>query len=132
MAEQQPLEMILLRQLAKHLAIPVWILESTGELAFYNEPAEVLLGIEFGEVGPLVSVELTEMFDVTEIDGGDLAEEDLPVVKALMTREPDNRTVRFRAKDGVWRVVEVLAMPLVGQGDRFLGVMATFWELEQE
>jgi PAS domain-containing protein len=130
MSSQQPLEMILLRQLAHHLASPVWILEATGELVFYNEPAEHLLGIKFGDVGPLVAVELTEMFEVTEADGESLAESDFPVADALINRTPANRLVRFRAKDGVRRLVEVLAMPIVGHGNRFLGVLATFWEPE--
>ena len=130
MGSQQPLEMILLKQLAQHLASPIWILEATGELVFYNEPAENLLGIQFGEVGPLVAVELTEMFEVTEPDGKPLAESDLPVVQALINRTPANRLVKFRAEDGVPRLVEVLAMPIIGQGHRFLGVMATFWEPE--
>ena len=131
MGSQQPLEMILCRQLAKHLASPVWLLEATGELVFYNEPAEHLLGVKFEDVGPLVSVELTEMFEVTETDGEPLAESDFPVISALMNRIPENRLVRFRAKDGTWRVVEVLAMPIIGQGDRFVGVIATFWEQEE-
>jgi len=131
MNSQQPLEMILCRQLAKHLASPVWILEATGELAFYNEPAEHLLGVKFEDIGELASVELTEMFEVTETDGEPLAESDFPIVKTLTKRIPANRAVRFRAKDGTWRVVEVLAMPIIGQGDRFVGVLATFWEQEE-
>jgi len=130
MSSQQPIEMILLRQLAHHLASPIWILEATGELVFYNEPAEHLLGIKFGDVGPLVAVELTEMFEVTEADGASLAESDFPIADALINRTPANRLVRFGAKDGVRRLVEVLAMPIVGQGNRFLGVLATFWEPE--
>lgn len=132
MGTQRPIEMILLRQLATHLASPVWILEATGELVFYNEPAEHLLGIQFEEVGPLVAVELTEMFEVTEADGEPLAESDFPVVAALINRTPANRLVKFRAKDGVMKLVEILALPIVGQGDRFLGVLATFWEPEPE
>ncbi len=30
--------------------------------------------------------------------------------------------------DGVWRDVEISAMPIEGQGKRFLGIFATFWE----
>jgi hypothetical protein len=32
--------------------------------------------------------------------------------------------------DGEWRAVEVTALPIEGQGGRFLGVLATFWEVE--
>jgi hypothetical protein len=31
--------------------------------------------------------------------------------------------------DGIWRDVEVSAIPLEGQGGRFLGVFVTFWEI---
>ncbi|MDX1469659.1 MAG: hypothetical protein R3258_09995 [Acidimicrobiia bacterium] len=131
MGSQQPLEMILVRQLSKHLAIPVWILEATGELAFYNEPAEVVLGVEFADLGPLVSVDISEMFEITEVDGEPVPEDELPIMVALTTNRPSSRKVRFRAKDGIWKLVEVIAMPIVGQGDRCLGVMATFWELDE-
>ena len=33
---QQPIEMILLRQLAEHLAIPVWVIDGQGDLVFFN------------------------------------------------------------------------------------------------
>lgn len=131
MGSQQPLEMILVRQLSKHLAIPVWILESTGELAFYNEPAEQVLGVEFADLGPLISVDLSEMFEITEIDGEPVPEDELPIMVALTTNRPSTRKVRFRAKDGMWKLVEVSAMPIVGRGDRCLGVMATFWEIDE-
>ena len=131
MSSQQPLEMILVRQLSKHLAIPVWILEATGELSFYNEPAEEVLGVEFADLGPLVSVDLSEMFEVTEIDGEPVPEEELPIIVALTTNKPATRKIRFRAGDGAWKLIEVVAMPIVGHGDRCLGVMATFWELDE-
>ena len=41
---QQPIEMILLRQLAEHLAIPMWVIDGAGDLVFFNEAAEPTLG----------------------------------------------------------------------------------------
>ncbi len=130
MVSQQPLEMILIRQFSRHLASPVWLLDSSGELVFYNEPAEQVLGLEFAEIGAIASVDLTEMFEVTETNGEPLPEGELPIIKALREQVPSNRTVRFRAMDGVWRTVEVLAMPIIAQHEQCLGVMATFWEVE--
>ena len=37
---QQEIEMILVRQLASYLAMPIFIVDPQGTLVFYNEPAE--------------------------------------------------------------------------------------------
>lgn len=128
MADQQPVEMILLRQLASYLALPIWMMDADGNLVFYNEPAESLLGIQFDDAGPLHAEELAEMFRTTDREGNPLKDEDLPVVAAFARRQPAHGELRFCGMDGVWRDVEISAMPIEGQGQRFLGVFATFWE----
>ena len=40
----QPIEIILMRELADHLATPIFVVDPDGDLLFYNEPAEKLLG----------------------------------------------------------------------------------------
>lgn len=126
---QQPLEMILLRQLASYLTIPMWMMDHDANLVFYNEPAERLLGVRFDDAGPIRAEELADMFQVTDRDGEPLADTDLPVVIALTKRVPAHRGLRFCGLDGAWRDVEVAAIPLEGQGGRFLGAVATFWEV---
>jgi PAS domain S-box-containing protein len=128
--QQQPVEMILLRQLASYLAIPMWMMDDTGNLIYYNEAAEGLLGVRFDDVGPITSENLVGAWQVTRLDGSDLPEYDFPVVTALSKRKPAHRAIRFQGMDGVWRAVEVTALPIEGQGERFLGVLATFWEVE--
>ncbi|HEU5113218.1 MAG TPA: PAS domain S-box protein [Acidimicrobiia bacterium] len=128
--QQQPVEMILLRQLASYLAIPMWMMDDTGNLIYYNEAAEDLLGIRFDDVGPITSENLVGAWKVTQLDGSALPEYDFPVVTALSKRKPAHRAIRFQGMDGVWRAVEVTALPIEGQGERFLGVLATFWEVE--
>ena len=128
MAPQQPVEMILLRQLASYLALPIWMMDEGGNLVYYNEPAESLLGIQFDDAGPLHAEQLAEMFRTTDLDGNPLDDDDLPVVAAFARRHPAHGQVRFCGMDGVWRDVEISAMPIEGQGQRFLGVFATFWE----
>ena len=126
---QQPLEMIILRQLAAHLTIPMWMMDEDGDLIFYNEPAEALLGIRFDDAGPISADQLVGMWKVTELEGGELAAADFPVVAALTRQVPRHRAIRFQGRDGEWRAVEVTAIPIEGQGNRFLGVLATFWEV---
>jgi PAS domain S-box-containing protein len=128
--QQQPVEMILLRQLASYLAIPMWMMDDTGNLIYYNEAAEGLLGIRFDDVGPITSENLVGAWHVTQLDGSALPEYDFPVMTALSKRKPAHRAIRFQGMDGVWRAVEVTALPIEGQGERFLGVLATFWEVD--
>ncbi|MGB7861234.1 MAG: PAS domain-containing protein [Acidimicrobiia bacterium] len=128
MATQQPLEMILLRQLASYLAVPMWIMDSLGNLVYYNEPAERLLGVSFDNVGPIDADDLVDTFRITDLDGEALDQAELPIVKSLVERVPAHLTFRFCGMDGVWRKVAVSALPIEGQGDRFLGAFATFWE----
>jgi PAS domain-containing protein len=49
----QPIELILMRELADHLATPIFVVEPNGDLLFYNEPAEKLLGTRFDETGTM-------------------------------------------------------------------------------
>jgi PAS domain-containing protein len=127
---QQPVEMILLRQLASYLAIPMWMMDESGNLIYYNESAEGLLGVQFDDVGPINSESLVGAWHVTQLDGEPLPDYEFPVLVALSKRTPAHRAIRFQGMDGVWRVVEVTALPIEGQGGRFLGVLATFWEVE--
>ena len=36
---QQPIELILLRQWASYMAMPIWIADSDENVLYYNEPA---------------------------------------------------------------------------------------------
>jgi PAS domain S-box-containing protein len=127
---QQPIELILLRQLASYVAIPMWMMDEVGNLIYYNESAEGLLGVRFDDAGPIRAEQLVGAWQVTQLDGSPLADYDFPVVIALSKRQPAHRAVRFQGMDGVWRAVEVTALPIEGQGGRFHGVLATFWEVE--
>ena len=39
-----PIQIILTRQLAAYLSVPVFLVDPKGNLLFYNEPAEIVLG----------------------------------------------------------------------------------------
>lgn len=120
--------MILLRHLASYLAIPAWITDATGNLIYYNEPAEDLLGGRFDEVGEIGSEALDELFVTTDLDGTPIPNAELPLLIALEERHPSHRTFRINRLDGNPRVIELTAIPVVGQGDRFLGALCVFWE----
>ena len=121
--------MILLRQLASYLTLPIWMMDEGGNLLYYNEPAEKLLGIRFEEAGPITAAQVATLFRTTDLSGDPISDDETPVVQALTSRFPAHRAIRFCGFDGVWRDVEISAMPLEGQSGRFLGIFATFWEI---
>ncbi len=124
----QEIELILLRQCASHLAMPVWLMGSSGELLYYNEPAEPILGRRFDEAGEMPGEELAAMFQTTADDGAPLDAGALPINIALAERRPAHLPFRIKGLDGVWRSIEVTAFPIEGQGGRHLGAVAIFWE----
>ena len=48
-----PIQIILARQLAGYLSVPVFLVDQKGNLLFYNEPAEAILGRRFEETGAM-------------------------------------------------------------------------------
>lgn len=126
---QHPIELILLKQWATHIATPVWIMDVEGNLVFYNEPAEGLLGRRFDEAGELHADELADLFVTTGLDGEPVASKELPVVVALTEGHPAHGELRIQTLDtGESRQIEVTAIPIEGQGARHLGAFAVFWE----
>jgi hypothetical protein len=125
---QRPIEIILLRQWASHMAMPVWIAGPRGELLYYNEPAEALLGKRFDEAGEMHLRDLPKIFETTSPDGKPITESELPIGIALVKRRPVHTRVRITALDGVPRLLDITALPLIAQGGAYLGAMAMFWE----
>lgn len=128
MSAQKPIEIILLRQWASHMATPIWIAGTRGELLYYNEPAEELLGRRFDEAGQMRLRDLPKIFDTATPDGQPISENDLPLGKALRERQPAHLRVRITALDGKSRLLDITAVPLLVQGGAYLGAMAMFWE----
>lgn len=125
---QRPIEVILLRQWASYIAVPMWITDDVGNLIYFNEPAEGILGKRFDEVGTIHAEDLADVFLTTDLDGNPLDSKQLPIFKALTEGTPAHMQLRFQAFDGSLRKIEVTALPIEGQGGRHLGVMAMFWE----
>ena len=128
---QNPLEIILLRQWASYMAIPIWITSPEGILIYFNEPAERIIGVRYGEAGPLPVGELVSRFQVTDEYGVHIDAHDLPLAVAIEQRKPSHSRLRIQADDGTHRLIAVTAFPIEGQGGRFLGAVAMFWEDKQ-
>jgi PAS domain-containing protein len=128
---QQEIKVILIRQLASYLAMPMVIVNPVGTLLFYNEPAEELLAMRFEEMGELAEDEWVNDLMLTDEHGMPVAPEARPLEIALREGRPAHTTMWGQGRDGVRRHVEVTAFPLIGQARRTLGAVAIFWEVKQ-
>lgn len=126
---RKDIEIILARQLASYLAMPIFIVDTKGDLLYFNEPAESILGQRFEETGWMPSQQWSTVFVPHNEDGTVIAPEDLPLNKSLRTKRPAHRRFWINGLDGTSRMIEVTAFPLVGMGDRFMGAVSIFWEL---
>ena len=127
---QQAIEIILTRQLASYLAMPILLFDAGGTLLYYNEPAEAILGQRFDETGEMQLDEWYRVFRLTAEDGSAVPFEARPLFLALHKQQPSHRTWRLQTCDGRVKKVAGTAFPLEGQGARHLGALVVFWEAE--
>lgn len=125
---QQPIEMILLRQLSEHLSIPMWVIDGEGDLVFFNEAAEPTLGIRADDVDQMPFATWTASFRPRDEYGNALSPEALPPVIALRKGEPAHATLEITGGDGVARRIGVSAFPLTGGHGDIMGSVSMFWE----
>jgi PAS domain-containing protein len=126
---QQSVEMILVRQLASYLFVPVLVMDTTGTVIFYNEPAERILGVRFEETGRIDREEAERLVELTDDPNASQEDSRRPLLIALQQRRPAHaRRWLLRRSDRVRLQVELTAFPIIDQEERLLGAMAMFWE----
>jgi PAS domain-containing protein len=130
MSSQKEIELILARQLASYLVMPIFIVDPRGNLIYYNEPAELILGRHFDETGEMPVEVWSTLFKPTDEAGKPLAPESQPLVIALTQHSPAHRDMWIEGLDGARRLIEVTAFPINGQAERYLGALAIFWEVK--
>ena len=124
-----PIEIILARQLAGYLSTPFFLVDPEGNLLFYNEPAEAVLGLRFQETGAMPAARWAAIFTPLEEAGRPLPPAELPLIATLGTRRPGYKRFRIQGLDGQLRSIEVVSVPLVGLRGDLLGAAALFWEV---
>jgi PAS domain-containing protein len=126
---QHSVEMILVRQLAGYLFVPVLVVDTTGTVIFYNEPAERILGVRFEETGRIDREEADRLIELSDDPDAGPDDAGRPLVTALQQRRPAHaRRWLLRRGDRVRLQVELTAFPILDQEDRLLGAVAMFWE----
>jgi hypothetical protein len=121
-------EVILMRQLASCLAMPIVLVDPVGTLLCYNEPAEGLLGRRYEETGDMPLATWTRLCRLTTEDGSPLALEARPLIMALQQPRAVHGAFGIQGRDGIAHRIEATAFPLEGPGRRQLGAGAIFWQ----
>ena len=124
------LALILARELATQLATATFIADSDGELVFYNEAAEEILGRTFAEAGAMPAAEWNSLFGIEDLEGAPLPTERNPGWIALAERRPAHARLRLVGLDGVRRQISATALPLFSKPTDVVGMVAVFWEEE--
>ena len=127
-----PIEIILNRQLADCLAIPVFITDTTGNLLFYNEPAEEILGERYEDTGEMPVERWSTIFKSKAESGELLSPDELPLVKTLNKQLPYFKTFWIESLRGKNEKISVSSYPIIGRTGEFLGAVAIFWRPTDE
>lgn len=123
------IEVILSRQFADCLSVPVFIVDTEGNLIFYNEPAEELLGIRYDTTGEMPVTEWSTMFRPQDDLGNALPPESLPLVKTLSTQMPAHGEFWINNLRGSVYKISATSFPIMGRPKRFIGAIAIFWKI---
>ena len=126
------IELILNRQLADCLAIPVFITDTIGNLLFYNEPAEEILGKRYKDTGEMPIEQWSTVFKTKDEDGEPLLPDELPLVKTLKNRTPYFKTFWIESLQGKAEKISLTSYPIIGRAGSFLGAVAIFWRASEE
>lgn len=106
----------------------MFVVDPTGILVFFNEPAERVLGRSFAETGPLSPEEWGRMFSPVDEDGKPIPLDVLPLTKTLRDLEPGHLEFTITGLDDAQRKIAVTAFPLFARANEFVGAVAIFWE----
>jgi len=126
------IEIILNRQLADCLSIPVFITDTAGNLIFYNEPAEQVLGKRFEETGEMPVEEWSTIFKPLDENGNPLPPEELPLVKTLKEEFPYHKSFRIESLKGEVQNISVTSYPIISRSGKFIGAVAIFWKVKDK
>ena len=126
------IEIILNRRLADCMALPVFITDTSGNLIYYNEPAEAVLGKQYEETGEMPVEEWSTIFKPVDEEGNAMPPEELPLVKTLKECYPYHKTFWIESLKGKREKISVTSYPIIGRAAKFLGAVAIFWASKDE
>jgi PAS domain-containing protein len=127
--EEHNLVLILARGLASSIATPMVLVDTEGNVVYFNEPAEPILGQSYAEAGEMSRDEWLGRFQPHDPETGEQpALESLPIGVALNDRRPAHSSLQITGADGEQRSIAVTAFPLFARTQELAGALAIFWE----
>lgn len=124
----QAVELILARQLASGLSVPVLLVDARGDTLFYNEPAELVFGRPFDTIDALPFEERSAMLGPRRADGEPLPVDRLPGMLAMRDRRPAHAGFYIHGLEGDLRAIEATAIPIESAGGHVLGALIVMSE----
>lgn len=124
---QRAVELILARQLASSLTVPVLLVDARGDLLYINEPAEEIFGRRFDDIDSLPLAERAAILAPRDRDGHPLPPDDLPGIRAMRGNQPVHAEFWINSFDGRPRATESTAIPLQGVDDTVVGAFIAVW-----
>jgi PAS domain-containing protein len=127
-ATQQPLDLILARNLISGITLAAFLIDPDGVLVFFNDAAGELIGRRFEEVGRLDREEWNSQFGPFDEFGQLMPTDGMPLTLALREGLPahDRFHVSVGGKEGELLEVDVSALPLT-TAEGFQGAIVVFW-----
>lgn len=129
MQRRRPKDLVLIdaRAFAERLSTPTLITDSIGNLVYYNEAAEMLLGRPFAEAGEMPAVEWSQIFTVRRLDGSPMPLEEMPGGMALLEHKPAHGKLLIKALNGIEYKLAVTGLPIFTGEKEPVGIIALFW-----
>jgi PAS domain-containing protein len=125
--KQRHIALILAKDLAANLASAMLLVDPDGDLVFFNEPAERILGRPYAEA-QMSRAELARTFKPVDESGAPVPLPELPLATAFREGIPSHGHLRIESMDGRTHDLEVVAIPLFAHRDQLVGGLALFWE----
>jgi len=126
------IEIILSRQWADSLSIPVFLADPEGNLIFYNGPAEEIFGRRFEDSGPMPQSEWSMMFNPRKKKDDSVSPEEIALVRTLRTQKPAQGSLWIDSLDGKTHHLNVTSIPIIGMAGGNLGAVAIFWKNQEK
>jgi PAS domain-containing protein len=129
---QRPVEIVLMRQLASYLAVPILIVDRNLDLLFFNESAEPILGRRFEETGEIHRGEWNQLLRQADANGTPIPREEQPLALAIDGKQPSHGRSWLTGFDGVARAIEGIGFPLETPDTGLIGAAGIFWEVREQ
>jgi PAS domain-containing protein len=125
--EEQPLELILARNLVSIISLAAFLVDVEGAIVFYNEAAAEVIGTRFEETGRIARTEWTAKLGPLDEHGRPVPFDQRPVTIALREGHLGYGRFIIRGERGLVETVAA-ALPLVGPAGNH-GALVVFWPL---